>query len=145
MSMPKGKYYIGDLCYVMTDEEWEEFRSVTTIEMAAGSKCNDGEFKMKDGRRFATYGTAYGDGEYNDQYGHTYLVDAGLIGCILMQDIRAKKYENLLDLGSIIEFPDSFLTEGGSDERDWNGTIRFGHVYIETNPEVDGHDFDNPN
>ena len=22
--MPAGKYYVGDLCYVMTDAEWDE-------------------------------------------------------------------------------------------------------------------------
>ena len=29
MTMPAGKYYIGDLCYVMSDKEWEEFCSLT--------------------------------------------------------------------------------------------------------------------
>ena len=44
MSMPAGEYYIGDLCYVMTDEEWNEFCSITID----GMKCIDGEFQMKD-------------------------------------------------------------------------------------------------
>ena len=130
MSMPEGKYYIGDLCYVMDDAEWEEFCSITID----GMKVKDGEFQLKDGRRFATYGTAYGDGVYHDQYGHSYSVDAGLIGCIKVEDIRAEKYENLLDLGSIMEFDKSFVTSGGRNEEDWEGTIQFGHVMIETNP-----------
>ena len=130
MSMPEGKYYIGDLCYVMSDEEGEEFCSITID----GMKVIDGEFQLKDGRRFATYGTAYGDGVYHDQYGHSYSVDAGLIGCIKVEDIRAEKYENLLDLGSIMEFDKSFVTSGGRNEEDWEGTIQFGHVMIETNP-----------
>ena len=130
MSMPAGKYYIGDLCYVMDDAEWEEFCSITID----GMKVIDGEFQMKDGRRFATYGTSYGDGVYHDQYGHSYSVDAGLIGCILVEDIRAEKYENLLDLGAIMEFDKSFATSGGRDDSDWSGVIQFGHVLIETNP-----------
>ena len=130
MSMPAGEYYIGDLCYVMDDEEWDEFCSITID----GMKCIDGEFSLKDGRRFATYGTAYGDGVYHDQYGHSYAVDAGLIGCILTKDIKAEKYENLLDLGAVMTFDNSFVTSGGRGEKDWEGVIQFGHVMIETNP-----------
>ena len=131
--MPAGKYYVGDLCYVMSDDEWEEFCSITIN----GNKVIDGEFQMKDGRLFATYGTAYGDGVYNDQYGNSYSVDAGLIGCIGVKDIRAEKYENLLDLGSIMEFDKSFATSGGRGDEGWEGLIQIGHVMIETNPEYE--------
>jgi len=133
MSMPAGKYYIGDLCYVMTDDECLEFCDITID----GMKVKDGEFQLKDGRRFATYGTAYGDGVYHDQYGHSYSVDAGLIGCIKIEDIRANNYDNLLDLGSIMEFDNSFATSGGRGETDWEGTIQFGHVMVETNPHYE--------
>ena len=133
MSMPEGKYYIGDLCYVMTDDEWLEFCDITI----RGTQVIDGEFQLKDGRRFATYGTAYGDGVYHDQYGHSYSVDAGLIGCIKIEDIRANNYDNLLDLGSIMEFDNSFATSGGRGETDWEGTIQFGHVMVETNPHYE--------
>ena len=131
--MPAGKYYIGDLCYVMTDDEWKEFCAITI----QGHKCIDGEFALPDGRRFATYGTAYGDGEYYDQYGHTYSVDAGSIGCILMSDIRANKYDNLLDLGAILEFAEPFETAGGRGSVGWNGVIQIGHVEILTASDYD--------
>ncbi len=128
--MPPGKYYVGDLCYVMTNEEWREFCDITLD----GQKVKDGEFEFKDGRRFATYSTAFGDGVYHDQYGHSYSVDAGLIGCILVEDIKSDKYDNLLDLGAILEFDTEFVTSGGRGESGWEGTIQFGYVYIETNP-----------
>lgn len=128
--MPAGKYYIGDLCYVMTNEEWRKFCDITLD----GQKVKDGEFQFKDGRRFATYSTAFGDGVYHDQYGHSYSVDAGLIGCILVEDIKADKYDNLLDLGAIQEFDTDFVTGGGRGTPDWQGTIQFGRVVIETNP-----------
>ena len=64
--MKAGKYYVGDLCYVMSDAEWEQFCKITI----QGNKVIDGEFEMPDGRKFATYSTAYGDGVYYDQYGH---------------------------------------------------------------------------
>jgi hypothetical protein len=120
--MPAGKYYIGDLCYVMDSDEWDEFCAITI----QGNNCIDGEFELPDGRRFATYGTRWGDGEYYDQYGHTYSVDAGLIGCIRVEDIRANKYDNILDLGAVQEFAEPFVT--GSHK----GQLVFGHVLIDT-------------
>ena len=128
--MPAGEYYIGDLCYVMTSEEWLEFCDITT----QGTRVIDGEFQLKDGRRFATYGTMYGDGVYYDHYGHSYSVDAGLIGCIKIEDIKAKKYDNLLNLGAIQKFDTEFVTGGGRGEPGWEGLIQFGHVVIETDP-----------
>ena len=122
--MPAGKYYVGDLCYVMDSDEWRQVCSI----IIKDNQCLDGEFELSDGRRFAIYSTAYGDGGYYDQYGHTYSVDAGSIGCVLMSDIRANKYDNLLDLGAILEFAEPFET--GSQ----GGQLKFGHVIIDTDP-----------
>ena len=129
MTMPAGRYYVGDLCYVMSDEEWKQFCKITLT----GEKVLDGEFEMPDGRRFASYSTAYGDGVYYDEYGHTFSVDAGLIGCILESDIK-EPLDNILDLGAIIDFNTPFVTSGGRGEKDWDGVIQFGTVMIETDP-----------
>ena len=136
--MPAGRYYVGDLCYVMTDKEWDQFCSITI----QGNKCLDGEFEMPDGRKFATYGTAWGDGVYRDQFGNRYSVDAGLIGCIRVEDIRAEKYEDIEKLGTIHEFKTDFVTSGGRGNRDWSGVIQIGRVRIETNPDVDDDYYD---
>jgi hypothetical protein len=98
--MPEGIYYIGDLCYVMDDAEWLEVCDLTI----QGSRVIDGEFQLKDGRRFAMYGTAYGDGTYYDQYGHSYSVDSGSIGCIRMADIKASNTYSLGDTQAILDF-----------------------------------------
>ena len=127
MTMPAGKYYVGDLCYVMDSDEWQQVCSI----IIKDNQCLDGEFELSDGRRFAIYSTAYGDGEYYDQYGHTYSVDAGSIGCVLMSDIRANQYNNLLDLGAILEFAEPFETGSQS------GQLKFGHVTIDTDPAYD--------
>lgn len=141
--MQAGKYYVGDLCYVMTDAEWEQFCDITI----AGHNCLDGEFELPDGRKFATYGTYWGDGCYHDQYGNEYSVDAGLIGCIRVEDIRAEKYENIESLGAIHEFKTDFVTGGGRADcgrgGKWNGTIQFGRVAIETNPVDEDDEDDN--
>ena len=126
--MPAGEYYIGDLCYVMTDEEWNQFCKITI----SGPKVLDGEFELPDGRKFATYCTAYGDGLYRDQYENSYSVDAGLIGCIKREDIRIEKYKDIEDLGKFHTFETDFVTGGGRGEKGWEGTIQFGRVLIET-------------
>lgn len=147
--MQAGKYYIGDLCYVMHDE-WDEFCDITID----GNNCRDGEFQLKDGRKFATYGTAYGDGCYpavadGDNIGEC-GVDAGLIGCIRVEDIKDTTYDNLEELGVIVEFDAPFETG------EHKGVIYFGHVAVDTagsweddddyEPDVDEaqewHDFD---
>jgi hypothetical protein len=134
--MPAGKYYIGDLCYVMDDAEWLEVCDLTI----QGSRVTDGEFQLKDGRRFAMYGTAYGDGTYHDHYGFSYSVDSGSIGCIRMEDIKASNTYSLgdtqaiLDFGAIQEFDADFVTGGGRGKPGWDGLIQFGHVVIETDP-----------
>ena len=54
--------------------------------------CNEGEFTLKDGRRFAIYNTNYGDGVYDTDSGDSCAVDSGSIGCILKSDIRDNTY-----------------------------------------------------
>ena len=80
--MRPGTYYVGDLCYVM-HPQWRE---VCDLMFA----CDDnrvlhGEFNLANGVRFAVQSTAYGDGTYYD--GREYPVDAGLIGCIRVEDV----------------------------------------------------------
>jgi len=125
--MQAGKYYVGDLCYVMTNAEWDEFLDLT----CEGPRINDGEFQFKDGRRFASYSTMYGDGAYSDQYGNEYGVDAGLIGCIRVEDISPEKLDCVC-MGAVHEFDTDFVTGGGRGEYNWAGTIQFGRVAIET-------------
>ena len=123
MTMPAGRYYIGDLCYVM-HPEWDEFCALTIKD----HQCLDGEFTLADGRRFASFGTAYGDGTYRSNIGTEHCVDAGLIGCIRVEDINDTTYdaERIQELGAIVEFTEPF--EVSEDQ----GLIRFGHVQIET-------------
>ena len=134
--MPAGEYYIGDLCYVMTSEEWLEVCDLTIQD----SRLIEGEFQLKDGRKFAMYSTAYGDGTYHDHYGFSYSVDSGSIGCIRTVDIKANKYpslgdtQDLLDLGAVQSFDTDFVTGGGRGEPGWEGLIQFGHIVIETDP-----------
>jgi hypothetical protein len=127
MTMPAGKYYVGDLCYVLHDE-WDECCDLF-FENRNDHQCNEGEFTLKDGRRFATYNTAYGDGGYFDEQGREYSVDSGGIGCIKLLDIDLVSGSNYVDGGQVIDFPNDFETAYQ------DGKIIIGHVVIETDPE----------
>ena len=82
--MRPGIYYVGDLCYVM-HPQWKE---VCDLIFASGSNyVLDGEFNLANGVRFSLHSTAYGDGTYQDEIGRDYPVDAGLIGCIAVEDV----------------------------------------------------------
>ena len=117
-----GDYYVGDLCYVLRNE-WDEVCSLTIKEHS----CLDGVFTLANGTKFATYGTAYGDGVYVDQKGHKYPFDAGLIGCVAVKDLDANILKDNIRLGNIIKFDKPFTTN--EDQ----GVIVIGNLSIDTN------------
>lgn len=127
--MPAGTYYIGDLCYVMHDD-WAEFCEITLD----GHNVKDGEFALRDGRRFATYTTSYGDGVYPASNGADLGVDAGLIGCIAVNDITEEDQVNL-GLGIVVTFNEEFSTS------EQGGRIYFGHIMVDTDPVCDDEDY----
>ena len=120
--MKAGTYYIGDLCYVMNDR-WDEFCSLTI----SGHNVLDGEFNLADGTRFATFTTRWGDGTYKDELGNKYPVDAGLIGCIRVEDIAPEELINIKN-GRVVEFIKDFTTFSSG------GVISIGTVSIDTDP-----------
>ena len=83
--------------------------------------------------RSATFRTAWGDGTYRSSINTLHSVDAGLIGCISIYDIRDQTYdlERLQQLGAIVDFEAPFEVE--SDQ----GLLKFGSVLIETAPDYE--------
>lgn len=115
-------YYVGDLCYVMHDV-WSE---VCELMFPVGSiRAKEGIFTLKDGRQFAIFGTAYGDGTYFDEDGDSYPVDSGTIGCIKKDDI-VEGHDNDKELGNVQHFAFDFIVEKNA------GIIRFGRTHIDT-------------
>ena len=127
--MKAGKYYVGDLCYVMNDR-WNEVCDLIIRDHV----CLDGEFELSDGTKFAIYGTFYGDGMYPDQFGNGYPVDSGSIGCILVDDISDGELDE--ELGNLFDFDEEFETS--SEE----GIIQIGPVMIDTRGEDEEEDYD---
>lgn len=93
--MKAGEYWVGDLCYVL-DDVWLEVCDLTL-------DGEEGEFTLKDGRKFALFNTAYGDGCYPDNLGNMYGVDSGTIGCIAVSDLNG-----ISTLGHVHEFKEGF-------------------------------------
>lgn len=132
IKLAAGKWYIGDLCYVLGNR-WDEFCNLTID----GNNVKEGAFTMADGTQFITFGTAYGDGTYLDQEGNEYPVDAGLIGCVLADKVDS---DARLDLGKVHVFENDVWAH--SDGK----VLTFGHIEIDTDPvweeEDDGY-YDN--
>ena len=124
MTMPAGRYYIGDLCYVM-HPEWQECCELFFPPGAPGRGV-EGEFTLKDGRRFASFGTAYGDGTYSSNMTTVHSVDSGSIGCIRVEDICDNEYDNIEELGAFVEFAEPFEVSANA------GILKFGQVEIDT-------------
>ena len=121
--MPPGKYWIGDLCYVMSNK-WEAFCEETI----KGDEVLSGKFNV-GGIEVVSMRTAYGDGEYTDTKGRKYPVDAGLIGAIRVQDITDPKA--YIEYGNVVSFDSPWRFE------DESGVLIFGNVIINTKDEED--------
>jgi len=141
VKVPAGTYYIGDLCYVINDDVWDE---VCNAMFPDGIHPKDGLIEVR-GHQMISFSTMWGDGMY---YGHGYEfpVDAGLIGLISMDSLDENalggKRDNeaeIADFGAIVEFKEDF--ECYSD----NGYLVFGHIGIDTaggEEEEDEYDYD---
>lgn len=81
-TFPPGKYYIGDLCYVLDDKLYEN--------VFGGQEYEDGLYTQKGGKYFfMVAGTSWGDGTYEGSDGKEFCVDAGIIG-ICPESLMAK-------------------------------------------------------
>jgi hypothetical protein len=127
IEMPAGKYYLGDPCYSVPDDRWIEWLDAADSENAGRVLIAD-----LDGHKIIGFGTAYGDGEYRDQHGNTYGVDAGLIGLVPVE-IAENPYEGQEGCGRIVEFTEPFECSRYKD-----GTLKFGEIVIETGDEEKG-------
>jgi hypothetical protein len=99
--------------------EWDE-----VCQLLEGDQYpNEGQFRLSDGRQFAMFYTAYGDGEYYDKEERSYPVDSGTIGCIKVDDLTKEVDEAL---GNVVEMPNDFTCY--SDGK----TLHFGDIAIRT-------------
>ena len=117
MKFPKGKYYIGDLCYVLTKREW-------------GKVCefnDDNGFLNLGKKQIWLSGTKDGDGIY--KCGETDIsVDSGTIGIISIDFLSKKTIKAVQsnNLGLITYIEQDF------EPSEHTGVFLFGALKIDT-------------
>jgi hypothetical protein len=127
-------YWVGDLCYVFGSTYWDEVCALTIV----GDDVTEGIFELADGIKFGLLTTCWGDGVYYDLEGHSYPVDAGLIGCVLVSDIPELESEmrvgDSYNGGHIFLFEEEFEIENtGGPVNGWgnkDGILHFGDVVL---------------
>lgn len=124
--LPEGRYYLGDPSHVIPRTLWNEL-------MRSDSNLDEGVLAEINGLFLVSFGTAYGDGVYEDQSGRSYPVDSGLIGVIseeLIEDFRDKDLK-----GAPGELPEDNFEDFDSEwvAKENNGVLTFGDVIIDTN------------
>lgn len=88
-----------------------------------------------NGTQVLAFGTAWGDGTYNDQHGNSYPVDAGLIGLTpIALAQQHPDFSTLERLGRIVDFesPTTCTKEAG--------VLTFGKYAIDTDESDTDHD-----
>ena len=111
--LPAGKYYIGDPCYVIAEENWDAWLDAY--------REGDGELTY-NGHEMWAHQTYFGDGSYKDQQGREYGVDAGTLAAVPF-DLVERSFGSL---GHVIDFDKPF--ECSCDE----GVFTFGNIVIDT-------------
>lgn len=132
VQLPAGTYFLGDPCYAVPNDHW----------MPLLESCDYFEASpvgtLPDGNQVLAFSTAYGDGQYRDQHGHLYAVDAGMIGLTPVLPAPGWRYanEDLRNLGRIVTFDHPFTAT-----TDGEGRLAFGPYEIDTagdDEEADG-------
>jgi hypothetical protein len=113
VTIPAGRYYLGDPCYVIRDEDW-----IPLLE-----NCNyfiDRPVGEVGGYQILAFSTKHGDGTFHDQQKNEYDVDAGVIGLVPVA-YGGKEHDS-----REVEFKSPTLC--------WNddGVLHFGSIIINT-------------
>lgn len=122
-TLPPGRYFIGDPCYIL-DDEWDDACSLFIKD-----EVLEGKFALADGREFAIFNTMYGDGVYKDGEGTEYCVDSGSLGCVQLRDGE----EPRAGLGTVINVNLPLVVERQGS------IIHLGDIAIETDDWDDPH------
>jgi hypothetical protein len=118
-TLPKGKYYLGDPCYVLQTKNHDDWLNV----------LNKSDYfrqpYVKGKKQAIAFETAYGDGEYQDQLGNSYPVDAGMIGLVPVSMATVKKPKGV----------HMFTFDGPVVCEQKGALLKFGKYEIDTGPQ----------
>ena len=131
-----GQFYIGDPCYVLSEENYHNIW---------GNQHNFdyGTIEIDDNKEFIVHGTAYGDGSYEDQFGHVYGVDSGTLAVIPLELVAKNdglKYGEVFEgkVADLNYYEDGVFTIQVGDK---NIIINTGDEIIEDEEDEDWYDY----
>ncbi len=113
ITFKKGKYYIGDPCYIFNDVTWDEVLNDTK-----NFKNIICEFR---GEKIFVGESYFGDGIYHDNTDRIYAIDSGTLGII-----PAILIEKEARWGYVIDFKKDFQVKYSK------GNFYFGDIKIKT-------------
>jgi hypothetical protein len=116
--VPAGSYFLGDPCYAVPDAFWDALLNTC--------KFFEKPIGTANGFEVLGFGTAWGDGSYQDQDGNEYPVDAGLIGLVPVGLIEQEQRAELLKLGRMVDFTEPTACTAAQ------GVMQFGRIRIDT-------------
>ncbi len=120
MEFKAGKYYVGDVSYVLSGRDYDLILEEGNFFNLKTSHQWNGKYR---GYPIFVGSTSYGDGVYDDNYDRQYFVDAGIIGIVPVEALVSKSN---IELGNLIEFKNDFTVSYD------NGIFRFGDVVVDT-------------
>lgn len=120
VTVQPGTYYLCDPCYAVTGSEWMGVLDASNYLTETYAEGNRGII--------VAFGTEWGDGYYEDQFGNGYPVDAGLIGLV---DVRYNDKPNMDGL-RVVTFTEPTVCTSRKRGR----YLTFGETVIDTNPDM---------
>lgn len=128
-TLSAGKYYIGDLSYVLRGMDWFKLsNAVYPTEISKGC-FGIHQFNNKIVAIFSTvvkYGSIAGYDTLNDK-SIRFAIDTGSIGIIKLSDVT---YSKNLNYGLVADYSERFLVKKND-----NGIIDFGHIKVNSGNE----------
>lgn len=137
-SLPAGKYFIGDPCYVIAEKKWSKFCDL----MFDGSSDLREEIKFEfENQPIVAMSTAYGDGTFYDNHGNSYGVDSGTLGLTPISLCEKRALKDMDRLGKIWEFekPITVFYENGNFDIQ-SGIETFIQVITDGSDEIEEED-----
>jgi len=131
ITFPAGEYYLGDICYCFAHgtESWRE--------LLDSCKSFNDSVGILNNTKVLGFHTKYGDGSYDDNEGHSYGVDSGLIGLVPIELIEDNStFRQNSECGRIVKFEEEFKCSNN------DGRLYFGDITIETDEDFEEWDED---
>lgn len=119
-TLPAGDYYVGDPCYVLDDDQFDQW-------VPGLRRSGRHHVGLVDGSTVVGISTAYGDGSYRGSDGFDYDVDSGMLG--LVPVAVGGRGEGAAQAGSVrrVTFADPIVCQCVN-----GGTVALGGLRIET-------------